>query len=101
MNSSASPEWHRNLPRCANDARCSAFIDYLVSGGYSRNTISAYGHALESALEMAGPVQPLEFNRAYVIRYLAWIRRTFSKRPGVQRGFERPIMSIETVEHEY
>ena len=51
MNSSASPEWHRNLPGCANDARCSAFIDYLVSRGYSRNTISAYGRALESALE--------------------------------------------------
>jgi hypothetical protein len=41
MDSSASPEWHRNFPRCANDARSSAFIDYLFSRGYSRNTVSA------------------------------------------------------------
>jgi integrase/recombinase XerD len=88
MDSSASPEWHRNFPRCANDARSSAFIDYLFSRGYSRNTVSAYGRAMESALEMAGPLDPLEFNRAYVIRYLAWVRKTPSKRPGSLR---RPL----------
>jgi hypothetical protein len=36
MDSSASPEWHRNFPRCANDARSSAFMDYFLSRGYSQ-----------------------------------------------------------------
>jgi hypothetical protein len=85
MNSSASPEWHRNLPRCANDARCSAFIDYLVSRGYSRNTISAFGRALESALEMAGPVQPLEFNRTAPTSFATW--------PGFEGPFQNARVS--------
>jgi integrase/recombinase XerD len=37
---------------------------------------------------MAAPFDPVEFNRAYVIRYLAWIRKTLSKRPGSLR---RPL----------
>jgi integrase/recombinase XerD len=84
MESFPFPGWRRNLPRCAADARSWAFIEYLAARGYSRNTISAYGRALESALAMAGPIEPSNFNRAYVIGYLAWLRQTQSKHPGAR-----------------
>jgi integrase/recombinase XerD len=82
MEQSSYPAWQGILPRCATDTRARSFIDYLQAQGYSRNTILAYGRALESALEMAGTLEPSHLNRPYVARYLAWLRQARSRRPG-------------------
>src|SRR5208283_6640 len=51
--------WLARLPRCAADPAASAFFAGLEARGLSRNRLIAYGRAIESLIEFAGPLDEL------------------------------------------
>ncbi|HKM69734.1 MAG TPA: tyrosine-type recombinase/integrase [Stellaceae bacterium] len=66
--------WLARLPRCAADPAASAFFAGLEARGLSRNTLIAYGRAIESLIEFAGPLDELRVDAGLVHRFLAFLR---------------------------
>ena len=80
------PFWADLLPRCTSDVRAAAFLASLEVRGLSRNTILAYGRAVESLIEMAGDLDFLRLNMEAVHRYLTHLVRTPSRHRASKGG---------------
>jgi len=78
---SLSPEWAVLLPRSAADHLAATFLTSLEIRGLSQNTLLAYGRALESLIEISGPLQDVHFDIDLVHHFLAHVRRTPSQHP--------------------
>lgn len=73
------PAWTALLPRSAADALATAFLTSLEVRGLSRNTILAYGRAVEGLVEVSGDLGALRLDIAAVHAYLAHLTRTVSR----------------------
>jgi len=73
------PSWSNLLPRCVGDALAAAFLTSLEVRGLSRNTVLAYGRAVESLIEMVGDLGSLRLNVSVVHQYLAHLACTTSR----------------------
>ncbi len=82
----ARPSWATLLPRSADDALGTAFLVSLEVRGLSRNTILAYGRAVESLIEVAGDLGELRLDVPTVHRYLAQLARTVSRHRASRGG---------------
>jgi integrase/recombinase XerD len=75
------PGWVSLLPRAAADPLATAFLRHLEVRGLSRNTLLAYGRALESLIELVGPLDELRLDANCVHRFLSHLRQTPSRQP--------------------
>lgn len=75
------PSWAHLLPRSAADPLATAFLSSLEVRGFSHNTILAYGRALDSLIEMAGPLGAVRLDANCVYGFLAHLRQTASRHP--------------------
>ena len=71
--------WVTLLPRTAVDPLATAFLSHLEVRGLSRNTLLAYGRALESLIELVGPLDKLRLDADCVHRFLSHLRQTPSR----------------------
>lgn len=79
-----SPAWAGLLPLSFKDALATAFLTSIEVRGFSRNTILAYGRALESLIGMAGDLDSLRLDVPTVHRYLAYLARMPSRHKGAK-----------------
>ena len=73
------PRWVSLLPRTAVDPLATAFLGHLEVRGMSWNTLLAYGRALESLIELVGPLDELRLDADCVHRFLSHLRQTPSR----------------------
>ena len=86
--------WSALLPRCASDRLASAFLDSLEIRGFSRNTLLAYGRAIESFVAVNDrPLEQVRLDAEAVFAFLAHLRRT----PSRQRGREGRPLAAATI----
>jgi integrase len=79
----ASPSWESLLPRCASDHLASTFLASLEVRGYQRNTVLAYGRAVEALIAALGqPLDKARLDADAVLVFLAHLRRTPSRKRG-------------------
>lgn len=80
-NSSAvsQSDWAHLLPRSSVDCVATAFLVHLEVRGLSRNTLLAYGRALESLIEVGGPLSKVRLDINGVHSFLAHLKRTPSR----------------------
>jgi integrase/recombinase XerD len=78
------PGWVSLLPRAAADPLATAFLRHLEVRGLSRNTLLAYGRALESLIELVGPLDELRLDANCVHRFLSHLRQTPSRQPSAR-----------------
>ena len=68
------PWWSARFTRCAtDDVACGFFADLDVRG-LSRNTLIAYGRAVEDLIAFAGPLQSVTLNAQIVHGFIAYLR---------------------------
>lgn len=70
-----------------------AFLGSLEVRGLSRNTLLAYGRAVESLIEFAGPLGAFRLDITSVYRFLAHLKRT----PSCHRGADGGHLAVATV----
>jgi len=80
------PDWAHLLPRSSADSLAMAFLSSLEIRGLSRHTILAYGRAVESLIEFAGPLSAFRLDASSVHRFLAHLKRTPSRHPAGRDG---------------
>ena len=59
--------WSARFARCAADELACEFFAALDVRGLSRNTLIAYGRAVEDLIAFSGPLQSLKFNMQSVM----------------------------------
>ena len=75
--------WEKLLPRCAGDRLASTFLASLEVRGYRRNTVLAYGRAVEALIAALGrPLDEVRLDADAVLAFLAHLRRTPSRKRG-------------------
>jgi integrase len=68
------PWWSARFRRCAADNVACGFFADLDVRGLSRNTLIAYGRAVEDLIAFAGPLQSLTLNSQTVHGFIAYLR---------------------------
>ena len=90
QDSASDCEWAVLLPRCYADDDATQFLNSLIARGLSKNTVVAYGRALESLIIFTGCLAELCLDAPFVHRFIAHLRRTKSRHPGAAGGVLSP-----------
>jgi integrase/recombinase XerD len=85
--------WTASLPRCALDPDARSFFAGLTARGLRKNTIVAYGRAIENLIEFAGPLGTVQFEAGLIYRFIAFLRS--AKVQGGGRGVSS--LSVSTI----
>ena len=89
--------WSARFARCAADELAREFFAALDVRGLSRNTLIAYGRAVEDLIAFSGPLQSLKFNMQSVHGFIAYLQAV-RYQPRALRSTESRPLSPATIQ---
>ncbi|HME20450.1 MAG TPA: site-specific integrase [Acetobacteraceae bacterium] len=96
LSAASTAWWSVRFARCATDAVACGFFAELDVRGLSRNTLLAYGRAVEDLIAFAGPLESVSFNAQTVHGFIAYLR-ALRFRPRTRKPIESRPLSPATI----